>query len=96
MSFAAGAFDRLTRAFLGLVDPYVKGAAAPSPRVLPYLRSHLSPLRRVLLASLVATVLVAGVEAWLIGYAGRLIDPLSETPPRLRWRAHARSARPWP
>ena len=83
-----GAFDRLTRAFLGLVDPYPKGAAAPSPRVLPYLRSHLRPLRGVLVASLATTVLVAGTEVWLIGYAGRLIDLLSTTPPERLWERH--------
>jgi len=84
------AFARLTRFFLNLIDPYDKGDTTPSARVLLFLRSHLPPLRRVLIASLVATVLVAGTEVWLIGYAGRLIDLLAATPPELVWQRHGR------
>ena len=80
-------YDRLTRGALNLADPYVHGSGgAPAGRVWPYLRSHLGPLRRVLVLSVIATVVSASIEVWLIAYAGQLIDMLADTAPGEIWQ----------
>ncbi|WP_417522638.1 ABC transporter ATP-binding protein [Marinovum sp.] len=85
-------YNWLTRRALNLSDPYVHGnGAAPAARVWPYLRSHLPPLRRVLVLSVIVTILAASVEVWLISYAGTLIDMLADTPPAEIWAQHSRS-----
>ena len=82
-------YERVTRAALHLADPYVHGSReAPAGSVWPYLRSHLRPLRLVLVLSLIVTALTATIEVWLIGYAGRLIDMLAETAPAEIWAEH--------
>ncbi|MGY3437000.1 MULTISPECIES: ABC transporter ATP-binding protein [unclassified Marinovum] len=85
-------YDWLTRRALNLSDPYVLGTnPVPATRVWPYLRSHLPPLRRVLVLSVIVTVLAASVEVWLISYAGQLIDMLADTPPAEIWDQHSLS-----
>lgn len=87
-----GLYDRLTRAALNLADPYVHGdGGAPERRVWPYLKSHLGPLRLVLMLSLIVTVATASIEVWLISYAGQLIDMLAETSPTELWTEHGPS-----
>ena len=82
-------YDWLTRLALNLADPYVHGSGAtPSRQAWPYLRSHLYPLRRVLALSILVTVLAAGIEVWLISYAGQLIDMLADTAPEAIWQQH--------
>ena len=75
---------RLAAPLEGLVDPYSPGPA-PVSDVWAYLRSGLAPLRRVLLLSLVFTMIAAVIEVWLIAYAGRLIDTLSTIDPAELW-----------
>ena len=85
-------YDRVTRFALNLADPYVHGAGGPpARRVWPYLKSHLRPLRRVLVLSVLVTVFTAAIEVWLISYAGQLIDMLAETPPPEIWSRHSLS-----
>ena len=85
-------YDRATRVALNLVNPYVHGdGEAPSNRVWPYLRSHLRPLRWVIVLSLLMTALSASIEVWLISYAGRLIDMLVDSSPALIWSEHGAS-----
>ncbi len=85
-------YDRLTRVALNLANPYVHGSGdPPAGQVWPYLKSHLRPLRRVLVLSIMVTVLTASIEVWLISYAGRLIDMLTNTPPGDIWQHHSRS-----
>lgn len=85
-------YDRATRIALNLVNPYVRGVdQEPTSRVWPYLRAHLAPLRWVIILSLIMTALSAGVEVWLISYAGRLIDMLVDSSPALIWQDHAGS-----
>ncbi|WP_323768314.1 ABC transporter ATP-binding protein [Marinovum sp.] len=85
-------YEWLTRRALNLSDPYVLGAGtAPAKEVWPYLKSHLPPLRRVLVLSVIVTVLTASVEVWLISYAGQLIDMLADTPPAEIWERHSLS-----
>ena len=82
-------YEKLTRAALNMADPYVHGAGDP-PRdaVWPYIKAHLHPLRWVLVSSLLLTTLAAGIEVWLIGYTGRLIDLLADTSPAEIWQTH--------
>lgn len=83
------AYDRLTRVALDLADPYAPGDAGPPPdRVWPYLKAHLRPLRKVLVLSVMVTIIAASIEVWLIGYAGRLIDMLADTTPGEIWQTH--------
>jgi ATP-binding cassette, subfamily B, multidrug efflux pump len=85
-------YDRITRAALNLANPYDLGTGVPpASRVWPYLRSHLYPLRWVLMLSVLVTVFSAVIEVWLIGYAGRLIDMLSDTAPAEIWQTHRAS-----
>ena len=82
-------YDRLTRIALNLADPYVHGSGTTPPdRVWPYLRSHLYPLRRVLVLSVLVTIVAASIEVWLISYAGKLIDMLADTSPTDIWQQH--------
>ncbi|MBU2992093.1 ABC transporter ATP-binding protein [Octadecabacter sp. 1_MG-2023] len=84
-----GAYEWVTRRVLNLVDPYVHGTGeTPSSRVWPYLRSHLRPLRSVLVLSIFVTILAASMEVWLISYAGKLIDMLADTSPAEIWQTH--------
>ena len=78
-------YDRIMRFFLNAVDPYVLSDKAPAGRVWPYLKSHLYPLRWVLITSVVVTVFAASVEVWLIQYAGLLVDKLAVTAPGAFW-----------
>ena len=85
-------YDRVTRVALNLVKPYVHGdGTPPANRVWPYLRGHLYPLRWVIVLSLIMTVLSAGIEIWLISYAGQVIDMLVDSSPALIWQDHAGS-----
>ncbi len=70
---------RFTTAVLHLVQPYSSSDKPPAGTVWSYLKSHLQPLRNILLISLCVTVLAASVEVWLISYAGKLIDTLALT-----------------
>ncbi len=82
------AYDRFTNAVLDLVRPYSSTNLAPADSVWGYLKSHLPPLKGVLLLSLCITVLAASIEVWLISYAGTLIDTLAETPREDILQAH--------
>ena len=81
-------FSRLAEAALNLVSPYTTAPDTPVPTVPGYLRAHLRPLRTVMALSLVLTIAAAGIEVWLIGYAGRLIDQLSDTAAADLWDRH--------
>ncbi len=80
-----GVYERITRFFMNAVDPYQLSDAPPERSVWPYLKSHLWPLRRVLVVSVVVTALAASVEVWLIQYAGQVIDILASSSPRQLW-----------
>lgn len=88
-------YEQLTRLALNLVEPYTHGpmgpagkGGAPSSQVWPYIKSHLPPLRKVLVLSVLITIISASVEVWLIGYAGKLIDMLADTAPTEIWNLH--------
>lgn len=79
-------YDQVMRLFLDAADPYALGQDPPEKEVWPYIRSHLWPLRRVLVASVVVTVMAAGVEVWLIHFAGQLVDKLASNEPARFWQ----------
>ena len=74
-----GLYIRFTTAVLNLVNPYISTDKPPSGEVWRYIKSHVHPLKLVLLLSLCLTVLAASIEVWLISYAGTLIDTLATT-----------------
>lgn len=73
-------YQRFTNVILQLVNPYTSTDLPPSGKVWPYLKSHLKPIKTVLILSMFVTVLAASIEVWLISYAGSLIDTLAVTP----------------
>jgi len=77
------------RCFERLVDPFRPYAERfPNRRVLPFILDHLFPFRWVIGLSLLLTLVGAGIEVWLIGYTGRLVDTLAVTPPDRLWIEH--------
>ncbi len=79
-------YHRFTTAVLDLVQPYSSTEEPPSPDAWPYLFSHIKPLKKILLLSLLVTVIAAVTEVWMIRYAGKLIDLLAVTPPDKLWQ----------
>ena len=86
-----GLYERITRFFLVSLDPYDLSGQPPDPTVWPYLKSHFRPLRKIIAASLLVTVLAASVEVWLIQYAGKIIDNLVASTPDTFWKTHGSS-----
>ena len=82
------AAQRLASGIENLADPYTPATVTPDDSVWRYLRSNLTPLRKVITYSLVFTVCAAMIEVWLIGYAGRLIDTLADIKPDLLWETY--------
>jgi ATP-binding cassette subfamily B multidrug efflux pump len=75
--------------FSTLADPFQPLADVPPPAdIWPFLVQHLKPLAPVIAMSLVLTVIGAGIEVWLIGYAGTLVDTLAATSPAELWARH--------
>jgi len=76
----------MLRRFEGLVDPFQSYIAATPPAgVWRFLVTQLVPFRGVIAASLLLSVVGAGLEVWLIGYAGSLVDRLAATPRDSLW-----------
>lgn len=78
-------YERVTRFFLNAVDPYDLSDSPPDDSIWRYFTSHIRPMRRVIGASVFVTALAAGVEVWLIQYAGKLVDTLASIPPEEFW-----------
>ncbi len=78
-------FRLLERADDPFSDPDL---STPPAGVRAFLLHELRPLRRVIAAGLILTVLGQAVEVWLIGYAGRLVDTLASTVPGRLWAEH--------
>ncbi|RYE09141.1 MAG: ABC transporter ATP-binding protein [Hyphomicrobiales bacterium] len=76
----------MLRFFQTLVDPFQPDDnAQPPASVWGYLVHNLRPFRWVIAVSLVFTVINAGIEVWLIGYAGSLVDMLAASSPATLW-----------
>ncbi len=76
--------------FENLIDPFEDYSAIDSPpkKLWPFLRSYMKPFRKVFWATGVMSVIVAGVELWLIWYLGRMVDLLSVGDPGNIWANH--------
>ncbi len=79
-------YERITRWFLHRFDPYNLADGPPEAQLLPFLKSHLYPMRHVVAASLLVTVFAASIEVWLIQYAGEIVDILSSSDPAQLWK----------
>jgi ATP-binding cassette subfamily B multidrug efflux pump len=76
----------MLRFFQKLVDPFTPdGNTQPPATVWAYLRHNLKPFRWVIAVSLLFTVFNAGIEVWLIGYSGTLVDTLAASSPATLW-----------
>ncbi len=75
------------RFFEGLVDPYTtyQETDTPPKRLYPFLRIYAEPFKRILLLTGLASMVIAAVEIWLLGYIGRLVDTLSGGTPSEVW-----------
>ena len=67
----------MLRFFQRLADPFQSdGNTQPPASVWAYLVHNLKPFRAIIAVSLLFTLFNAGIEVWLIGYAGTLVDRL--------------------
>ncbi|RMF35418.1 MAG: ABC transporter ATP-binding protein [Alphaproteobacteria bacterium] len=70
------------RFFERLHDPFAPVAArTPPARLWPFLKTHLSGFRRLIVVMVITGTLVALMETGLIFYSGRVVDMLSGTTP---------------
>ena len=77
------------RFFESLIDPYCDYPQEDRPptRLWPFLRAYARPFRRVFLWAALLSVVVAGIEVWLIYYMGRVVDLLGGSPAQV-WAEH--------
>ena len=73
-----------------LVDPYCDYPVQDRPptRLWPFLNEYARPFHKLFAVTALMSVIVAGVEIWLISYVGRLVDVLSATEPGVFWQEH--------
>ncbi len=79
-------YETTTRWFLERFDPYDLDNTAPEQDLWPYLKSHIKPMRHVISASVLFTVIAATIEVWLIQYAGQIVDILASNTPAELWK----------
>ncbi len=77
------------RRFENLVDPFAPHEGGTPPRTLwAYLKTQYGPFRRWMWVLAVTGFAVAVVEAWMIFYAGRLVDLMAADAEGGFWAAH--------
>ncbi len=77
--------------FENLVDPFQEYETGTPPAGLwDYYKEQLRPFRRWLPVMLLTGMMVAMFEAWMIYYAGRLIDIMTTTGAANFWQTHQR------
>ena len=78
------------RYFENLVNPYVDYVEEDRPptRLWPFMKAYAEPFRRVFFWTGLLSILVAGVEVWLIYYMGRIVDLLGSAEPARVWQDH--------
>ncbi|MDB4838140.1 ABC transporter transmembrane domain-containing protein, partial [Marinomonas sp.] len=81
-----GLFHRIIDTVLDLVNPYTDTDSPPTHNVWAYIFDQIKPLKKVLIFSLISTMLAAAFEVWLISYAGQLIDIISNSDPKTIWQ----------
>lgn len=77
------------RFFENLVDPYADYAEIDQPpaKLWPFLWSFAGQFRKIFAFAGLMSIVVAGIEVWLIYYMGRVID-LMEGDPAVFWATH--------
>lgn len=80
-------YDRVTKLFLHAADPYSLSGKPPEKEVWPYIKSHIIPMRKVIILSVLFTIFAASVEVWLIAFAGQIIDMLADHGTEGFWQA---------
>jgi len=75
------------RYFENLVDPYApyEETDTPPTRLLPFLLAYSSPFKRIFWITGGVSIVVAGVEVWLIAYMGALVDKMGEADRATFW-----------
>ncbi len=75
------------RFFENLVDPFVgyKEVDVPPQNLWSFLWEYSQPFKRLYAISGLMSVIVAGVEIWMLWYLGRLVDILTEATPSEVW-----------
>ncbi|MCE8518578.1 ABC transporter ATP-binding protein [Ruegeria pomeroyi] len=70
------------RFFENLVDPFVAYDETDTPptRLWPFMLDYSQPFLRVFIWAGLLSIVVAGVEVWLIYYMGRVVDVLNGSP----------------
>jgi len=77
--------------FEDLVDPFQEYESGPPPKTLwAFYREQMRPFRRWIPLMLLTGLLVSLFEAWMIYYAGRLIDIMTTSGPAQFWTDHSR------
>ncbi len=78
------------RFFETLVDPFTAYPETDTPprTLFAFLNDYARPFRRVFVATGIASIIIAGVEIWLIAYMGRLVDLLGSGTPDTVWALH--------
>ncbi|MEM8591758.1 MAG: ABC transporter ATP-binding protein [Pseudomonadota bacterium] len=78
------------RYFENLIDPYgpYTPEDRPPTRLWPFVWSYLREFKSIFAYSVVLSIVVAGIELWLIYYMGRLIDDLVGTGAESFWSVH--------
>ena len=79
-------YQKIALFFLALGQPYQITDEPPSRDIWPYIKTHLRPLRTIIIGSVICTILAASIEVWLIHYAGQIIDLLSQHDPKVIWQ----------
>jgi ATP-binding cassette, subfamily B, multidrug efflux pump len=71
------------RFFENLVDPYTSYTETDTPptRLWPFLRDYARPFAAVFWVTGLFSVIIAGIEIWLLAYMGRVVDLLDNTTP---------------
>ena len=71
------------RFFENLVDPYTPYAETDTPptKLWPFLREYARPFAAVFWVTGLFSVIIAGIEIWLLAYMGRVVDLLDNTTP---------------
>ena len=77
------------RLFENVVDPFKEYESGPPPATLwAFFKEQLRPFRRWIPLMLLTGLMVAMFEAWMIFYAGRLIDIMTAAGPAEFWATH--------
>ena len=71
------------RFFENLVDPYTPYTETDTPpkKLWPFLREYARPFAAVFWVTGLFSVIIAGIEIWLLAYMGRVVDLLDNTTP---------------